>query len=104
MPTREFWNEEPNLLWTYLSLYNKKIQQKQEEMDFYAWLQGAYVCKAIACCFAKGQKYPKEPIFIKQQAMQKQSKQNVANKIKASLQKNKEILDMRGRKQGQKTM
>lgn len=104
MPTREFWNEEPNLLWTYLSLYNKKIQQKQEEMDFYAWLQGFYVCKAVACCLVKGQKYPKEPIYIKQQIIQRQSKQNVANKIKASLQKNKEILDMRGRKQGQKTM
>lgn len=98
MPTREFWNEEPSLLWTYLSLYNKKIQQKQEEIDFCAWLQGFYVYKAVACCLAKGQKYPKEPIYIKQQAIQRQTKLSVANKIKASLQKNKEILDTRGRK------
>lgn len=103
MPTTEFWNEDPNLLWTYHSLYVKKIEQRQEEIDFCAWLQGFYVYKAVACCLAKGQKYPKEPVYIKQQAIQKQTKLNIANKIKASLQKNKEKLNMRGRQEGQIT-
>ncbi len=103
MSTTDFWNEEPNLLWTYHSLYMKKIEQRNKEMDFCAWLQGFYVLKAVSCCLAKGQKYPKEPVYIKQQAIQNQSKQNIANKIKASLQKNKEKLDVRGRQEGQIT-
>lgn len=103
MPTTEFWNEEPNLLWTYLSLYNKKMQQRQEEIDFCAWLQGFYVAKAVACCLDKGSKYPREPVYIKQQELQRQTKQNIANKIKASLNINKEKLDTRGRHKGEIT-
>ena len=103
MSTTEFWNEEPNLLWTYHSLYMKRLEEKQQEMDYYAWLQGFYVCKAIACCFSKGQKYPKEPVYLKQIKTQKESKIEVAQRIKASLQRSKERLDMRGRDKGQKT-
>lgn len=103
MSTTEFWNEEPNLLWTYHSLYTRKMEQRQQEIDYCAWLQGVYICKAIASCFSKNQKYPKEPAYIKQANMQKQNKAEVAKKIKASLQKSKEILDTRGRDKGQKT-
>ena len=103
MSTTEFWNEEPNLLWTYHSLYIRKAEQRQQEIDYCAWLQGMYVCKAIASCFVKGQRYPKEPVYIKQLKTQRQNKMDIANKIKASLQKSKEILDTRGRNEGQKT-
>lgn len=104
MSTTEFWNEEPDLLWTYHFLYEKKLETEKQKIDFVAWLQGYYITRAIATCFSKGKKYPKEPEFAKKVVQEKNSnKLIVANKIKESLNRNKKILETRGRDEGQKT-
>lgn len=104
MSTTEFWNEEPDLLWTYHFLYEKKLETEKQKIDFVAWLQGYYITKAIATCFSKGKKYPKEPEFARKMNQNNQNnKAIIANKIKESLSKNKKILETRGREKGQKT-
>lgn len=101
MSTTEFWNEEPSLLWTYHSLYIQKEEIEKQKIDFNAWLQGYYVCKAIATCFSKGQKYPKKPIFAEEINHNRTNKAMVANKIRESLNRSKKILETRGRSEGQ---
>jgi len=47
MSTREFWNEEPELLWTYRKVYMEKIKLQSEMDNFRAWLNGLYVFNAL---------------------------------------------------------
>lgn len=104
MSTTEFWNEEPSLLWTYHSLYMRKEEIEKQKIDFNAWLQGYYVCKAIATCFSKGQKYPKQPMFTEQiNKNNKSNKAMIADKVRESLNRSKKILESRGRSEGKKT-
>mgnify|MGYP007113072730 FL=1 len=48
MSTREFWNEEPKLLWTYRKMYMDKIKIEKELENQQAWLQGLYFFNALS--------------------------------------------------------
>lgn len=48
MSTREFWEEDPNLLWAYRKSYMDKIKLQQETDNFNAWLNGLYVFDAVS--------------------------------------------------------
>lgn len=66
MPLNEFWNEEPNLFWAYrFCFYQKKVQER-DEINFKAWLHGAYVYEAVSVAlnnsFSKSKlEYSSEP-------------------------------------------
>lgn len=50
MSTREFWNEEPKLLWTYRKVYMDKMKIQKELENQQAWLQGLYFYDALSVC------------------------------------------------------
>ena len=57
MTDKEFWEDDPQLYWSYLILYKKKIEFEEERMKYNCWLQGNLNCIAnsiaIANCFGK---------------------------------------------------
>ena len=48
MSTREFWNEEPELLWAYRKSYMDKLEIERELSNYNAWLNGLYVFEAVS--------------------------------------------------------
>lgn len=67
MSSKEFWEEEPQLYWSYRTFYLKKIQEEAEKSNYNSWLQGYYNCVAVSVSINNAfnkQKidYPKEPI------------------------------------------
>lgn len=50
MPVREFWNEDPELLWTYRKSYIDKIKIQKEIDNQNAWLHGLYINEAVSKC------------------------------------------------------
>lgn len=47
MPVKEFWNEDPNLLWAYRKSYIDKIKMEKDQYNYNAWLNGVYVFDAV---------------------------------------------------------
>lgn len=87
MPLQEFWNDDPDLLWTYRNLYMQKIEQdielEKQMTNYKTWLQGFYNYNAIASAFSKNAKYFDKPIELnsKQKTIEEQ-KQELMHKIK----------------------
>lgn len=48
MSNREFWEEDPELLWAYRKSYMDKAKIKNEIDNYNAWLNGLYVYDAIS--------------------------------------------------------
>lgn len=57
MTDKEFWEDDPQLYWSYLILYQKQIEQQNEQIKYSCWLQGNLNCMAyslaMANCFGK---------------------------------------------------
>mgnify|MGYP006990122385 CR=1 FL=1 len=53
MPLQEFWNDDPDLLWTYRTLYIEKnkqeVEMQKEIINFQAWLQGFSLIPRDSC-------------------------------------------------------
>ena len=48
MSVKEFWEENPDLFWAYRFSYLSKMKFENENLNFQAWLQGAYVNEAVS--------------------------------------------------------
>lgn len=57
MTDKEFWEDDPQLYWSYHIFYTKKIEIEREQMKYNCWLQGNLnymaTSMAIANCFGK---------------------------------------------------
>ena len=49
-----------------LKKYKEENEYKVKELEYHSWLTGLYVKNAIASCFDKKVKYPKNPIEEKE--------------------------------------
>lgn len=108
MPLQEFWNDDPDLLWTYRNLYMQKMEQdleiEKQMINYKTWLQGFYNYNAIASAFSKNAKYFDKPIDFSEQPKTKQEQNNlVAEKAKAGAMKIQMLLKQRSEQEGQKT-
>ena len=70
MSSKEFWEDEPQLYWSYRTFYYKKTEIEGEKLDYESWLKGYYfyiaVSVALNNAFSKKKaEYPKEPISSK---------------------------------------
>lgn len=54
MTVKEFWEEDPNLLWAYRKSYIEKMKLEKEKTNFSAWLQGMYVYEAVSKALYNG--------------------------------------------------
>ena len=66
MSSKEFWNENPDLFWAYRFSFYNKHKRELDNLNFNAWLHGAYVYEAVSVAlnnaFSKQKiKYSKEP-------------------------------------------
>lgn len=71
MSIKEFWEDNPDLFWAYRFSYFNKLKFESEQVNYNAWLQGAYICEgmqvAINNCFNKQKvEYSKTPYGVKQ--------------------------------------
>ena len=69
MTEKEFWEDDPQLYWSYQTFYLKKKEMEIEENNYNAWLQGIYVLSALnqslSGVFGKGKGtkiYPEKPL------------------------------------------
>ena len=62
IPYETFWKLNPRIMSIYQDAYNKRLQEKYEDLDYAAWLNGMYVMNAIGSAFNKNSKYPEAPI------------------------------------------
>lgn len=68
MTPKQFWDEDPDLLWAYWEAYKQNIKEMANIQNTYAFNQGQYFMLAIAEClqFSKHRKkiYPKKPFTL----------------------------------------
>ena len=69
MTEKEFWEDDPQLYWSYQTFYLKKKKMDIEEHNYNAWLEGIYVLSALnqslSNSFSKKRNneiYPKKPL------------------------------------------
>ena len=48
MSAKEFWEDDPELLWAYRKSYKEKAKVEHEYNNYIAWLNGFYVNDAIS--------------------------------------------------------
>lgn len=79
MSSKEFWEDDPQLYWSYRTFYLKKMQQEAETINYKSWLNGSYsnlaVSIALNNAFSKKKvEYPKEPYTSKKQKNKQKTK------------------------------
>ena len=52
MTDKEFWEDDPQLYWSYLILYKKKMEFENEQLRYSCWLQGKMNCIAYSVAMA----------------------------------------------------
>lgn len=77
MTEKEFWEDDPQLYWSYQIFYYKKVEIDNEQANNNAWLQGIYTLLALNQSMqglAKNPKtdvYPTKPIDFNQEVKKK---------------------------------
>lgn len=66
MSSKEFWEDDPQLYWSYRTFYIKKDEFEAKKMNFQCWLEGSYNCLAFSIAlnnaFSKKKiSYPEKP-------------------------------------------
>lgn len=105
MPLQEFWNDDPDLLWTYRNLYMQKMEDetklKQEIMNYEAWLQALYIQRAIASNLSKKVRYFEKPIEFNEKPKTKaEQNQLIMERVKAQAMKGQMLLGQRSENEG----
>lgn len=106
MPLQEFWNDDPDLLWTYRNLYMQKMEQEieleKQMINYKCWIQGFYNYNAIASAFSKNAKYFEKPIeFNAKPKTVEEKRQELMHKIKEQKTRAQMLLKQRSEKEGQ---
>ena len=66
MSSKEFWEDDPQLYWSYRTFYLKNMQQQADIYNYEGWLYGNYTHLAVSVAlnnaFSKNKaKYPDKP-------------------------------------------
>lgn len=107
MSTREFWNEEPELLWAYRKSYIDQLNVSKDIENYKAWLNGLYVFDAVSKCIYNsfGRKETQQALnYIEKpydfysktktkEEVEKEERLRIEEQIKERNKKIKEILD-----------
>lgn len=85
MSVKEFWEDDPDLFWAYRFSYYNKVKEDQRNLNFQAWLQGAYfheaVSVALANSFGKNKKasYTSKPYNLTKEDEEREFKEKQKN-------------------------
>lgn len=61
----DFWKMNPRIMEIYQKGYMDEVKQKQQLMNYQAWLNNQYTMMAIGSAFNRKNKYPKKPFEFK---------------------------------------
>lgn len=80
MSSKEFWEDDPQLYWSYRTFYYKNMQQQAEIYNYEGWLYGNYthiaVSVALNNAFSKKKiKYPEKPFGTEKKEMSELQKE-----------------------------
>ena len=69
MSSKEFWEDDPQLYWSYRTFYLKKMQSEIEMINYKGWSYGSYdflaVSIALNNAFSKNKEtYPEKPFDL----------------------------------------
>lgn len=69
MSSKEFWEDDPQLYWSYRTFYLKKMQSETEMINYKSWSYGSYNFLALSIAlnnaFSKNKtEYPDKPYGI----------------------------------------
>ena len=97
MSSTEFWEDDPQLYWSYRTFFIKKMQIEMEELNYKSWLNGSYSCLAVSVAlnnaFSKKKiEYPKKPFEEKKEKpkteLQKQMEKETDKDIRQQIEFN----------------
>ena len=63
-----FFGLNPRIMYAYQDAYIEQKKQEIKLLDAAAFYNGLYVQQAVAACFSKKAKYPKQPLSVAQNA------------------------------------
>ena len=109
MPIKEFWNEDPNLLWAYRKSYMDKLKIEREQCNYTSWLNGLYVFDAVSKSIYNsfGRKETQQPAFYierpydfnQMQKTEKEIKREQVLKVEEQIrERNRQIKEMLNKK------
>ena len=94
MSSKEFWEDDPQLYWSYRTFYLKKIESETEKLNYENWLNGSYTYLAVSIAlnnaFSKKKlEYPDKPLGAKiekpktklQQILEKEKDKDIRQQI-----------------------
>lgn len=86
MSSKEFWEDDPQLYWSYRTFYLKKLEAEAEEMNYKCWLEGSYTYLATSIAMnnafsKKKMEYPNKP-YGKKEIKEKTELQKMVEKEK----------------------
>lgn len=58
----------PRIMYAYQDAYIEQKKQEMQMLDISAYYNGMYVQQAIASCFSRKAKYPKQPLSLVEKA------------------------------------
>ena len=65
---RTFWMLNPRIMYAYQDSYIEQKKLEIKMLDVAAFYNGLYVQQAVASCFSKKAKYPKQPLSLVEKA------------------------------------
>lgn len=68
IPYDVFWGLNPKIMNIYQEAYRKDLEERQQVIDYEAWLHGQYQMMSIGAVMSKKCKYPKRPITMQEQS------------------------------------
>ncbi len=74
MTLDEYWNGRPELVLTYFRAECIRIRRVQRE----AWMSGIYTMRGVSALFSKQSEYPREPIPVLLEDVERQKKETRA--------------------------
>lgn len=109
MSVREFWNEEPELLWAYRKSYMEKFKIQNEINNYNSWLNGLYffdaISKSLYNSFGKKEhqqalNYMQEPIDFSKKPKTKEEleKEKILEMEEQIKERNRQIKEMLNKK------
>lgn len=81
----------------YQERMEQEIKQKNELIEYQAWISGMYVAHAIACNFAKNASYPDNPLLNREAKGSKQGLTDGERFAMFAMKHNSQIREQQGK-------
>lgn len=67
IPYETFWNLNPRVMNIYQREYKRSLEERQQIIDYEAWLRGQYQIASIGAALSRKCKYPTSPFSMQEE-------------------------------------